>query len=265
MRNIGIDDSEFVAPGDPAGHVHVYAGQDANSASGNASAVAGGNTWQETHQWWTSVANLAKYDIVFNACGCKLNDLNQDADGGDVYQAMHDYLDGGGRLFATHYFYKWLSPPNAPTDFQSVVHWASPGSPPFSFAGYFIDTSSPKGKAFADWAQAQVLSTTYGQLDLQDTHYDTNGTTAAADGLIYGAATASSTVRATIMLTFDTPVGAPAGQQCGRVVLSDVHLSGASDDSPFPLECTHADPGAMHAPNEQAMEFAFFDAFSCPR
>jgi len=46
-------------------------------------------------------------------------------------------------------------------------------------------------------------------------------------------------------------------------VFSDVHLSGTSDDSVFPGECSNPDPGGAHANNEKALEFLFFDLSSC--
>ena len=62
--------------------------------------------------------------------------------------------------------------------------------------------------------------------------------------------------------TFNTPVGAPQSQQCGRVLYSDFHV--VSEDSPqggpvFPQECT---PAPM-TPQELALEFMFFDLSAC--
>jgi hypothetical protein len=62
-------------------------------------------------------------------------------------------------------------------------------------------------------------------------------------------------------LSFNTPVGMEADKQCGRAVLSDVHLEGASSDQVFPNECASADPS--YGVNEKALEFLFFDLSSC--
>ncbi len=269
LRHIGIDDSEFVPPGGQ-GHVNFYTGQDADSfGSGNASQVAGGNNWQDTYQWWTSYDNLKKYDIIFNACECNPNDR-----GPAAYTAMEQYLNGGGRVFATHYYYNWFAPPTGSADFQSVVQWVpdssgnescndETSSAPYCNEGYFIDTSFPKGMAFAQWLQNAGVTTTMGQISLTDTRWDMNQVTSAATDWIYNAPTANFANYASMYMSFNTPVGVAATSQCGRAVFSDVHLSGTSDDSQFPNECANADPDGSHAKNEKALEFLFFDLSSC--
>jgi hypothetical protein len=257
LRNVGIADSEFVPPGDPSGHVHFYTGQDSSSFSGNASRVAGGNTWQDTYAWWKKAANLKKYDIVFNACECSDYDR-----GPGAYQAMHDYLEGGGRLFTTHYYYNWFAPPTGSTDLQGVVNWELPEGFTNPYSNFYIDSSFPKGKAFADWLQAQQVTTTYGQIDLADTRYDMNAVTPKATRWIYNSDSPNGQY-ATMYMSFNSPINAPVEMQCGRAVYSDVHLSGSSDDSTFPAECADADFDGSHATNESALEFLFFDLSSC--
>jgi hypothetical protein len=262
LRNIGIDDSEFVPPGSQNGHVHFYTGQDASVApGGTASQIAGGNTWQSTYQWWRDPQNLLQYDIVFNACEGGLIDRDST---GQAYTAMHQYLESGGRLFATHYYYNWFAPPTGPADFQKVVKWTVPSlsaSPPF--ASFFIDTAFPKGKAFADWLQGQGVTSTYGQITLSDTRHDMSLATPASTRWIYNADAANYGVYATVYMSFNTPLGMPPAMQCGRAVFSDVHLSGTSNDQTFPAECAAADPDMSHHTNEQALEFLFFDLSSC--
>ena len=260
LRRIGIDDSEFVPPGSPTGHVHFYTGRDFTTydPSGNASKVAGGNNWPDTYAWWSTAAHLQQYDMVFNACDCADYDR-----GPSAYEAIHDYLDSGGRVFTSHFYYNWFAPPSGSADFQGLADWALPEALGPNFLTYFIDTTFPKGQAFADWLDGQQATHTYGQITLADTRWDVNAISPAATRWIYNADTADAAQYATMYMSFNTPVTQPATMQCGRAVFSDVHLSGVSDDSVFPHECLGADPDGSHVLNERALEFLFFDLSSC--
>ncbi|HEY1693969.1 MAG TPA: hypothetical protein VGG39_17500 [Polyangiaceae bacterium] len=280
LRHMGIDDSEFVPPGAPvpaafpattpgAGHVHFYTAQD-NQNGPSGSAVTGGNTAAQTYQWWTDSKNLLQYDIVFNACECNPNDR-----GAGSYAAMDAYLQGGGRLFTTHYYGNWFVPTTGTPDLQSVASWASiqPGgwqaNPSQGSEDDAVDQSFPKGAAYAQWLQDNAISTSLGNITLSDVRDDILAPKPA------GCAASGSCLSTQWIynpgnnhpryLSFNTPVGTPVAQQCGRAVYSDVHLSGVSDDSTFPAECSDPaiDSPPGHAINEKALEFLFFDLSSC--
>ncbi|HEY8038871.1 MAG TPA: hypothetical protein VIF15_03725 [Polyangiaceae bacterium] len=279
LRNIGIDDSEFVAPNSPvpppwkagqqptpgAGHVQFFTAWDGTAGSIPASAVTGGNTPAATYGWWGTSANLLKYDIVFNACECNPNDR-----GGASYGAMHGFLNGGGRLFTTHYYYNWFAPPTGPVDFQKVVAWNPGGAQ--SFGTYFVDTSFPKGQAYGDWLVNVGVGTKVGNgvsVPLVDLRNDIDGsgppTFPGSTRWIYDANGVGGNPYGTDYMSFNTPIGTPVASQCGRAVFSDVHLSGVSNDGTFPAECTNPniDSPPGHAGNEKALEFLFFDLSSC--
>jgi hypothetical protein len=266
LRHIGIDDSEFVPPGGH-GHVQFFAGQD-SVHMGSASAIADGGVFQQTYEWWTDPMNLLSYDIVFNACECFNYDRNlysPGTPGSDAYKAMDAYLSGGGRLFATHYFYNWFASPTGTPDLNSVASWNTMGKLTMAQQEMdTIDTSFPKGMAFAQWLQNNNVSTTMGNITLYDTRDN------VVSPLPAGCSGASCLSTQWIVhpgdnepryLTFNTPVGAMPTQQCGRAVFSDVHLSGSSNDAQFPGECANPDPN--YANNEKALEFLFFDLSSC--
>jgi hypothetical protein len=264
LRHIGIDDSEFVPP-TGNGHVHFYTAYNGPSpiAPGfggtPASSIAGGNTPADTYTWWSSSANLLKYDIVFNACEC-----NDNARGGSSYGAMHAYLNGGGRLFTTHYYGNWFMPTgscgscNGPADFASVAQWSPWNGGSGGMEADAVDQSFPKGMAFAQWLQVNNVSTSLGKISLNDTRDDVTALSGMKGTQWIYVDDASKHPR---YLSFNTPVNNTVDKQCGRAVFSDVHLSGASDNSLFPNEC--ANPDAAYQTNEKALEFLFFDLSSC--
>jgi len=275
LRHIGISDSEFVAPMTPppaawptvtpgTGHVHFFTATDNTTGGSPASAVTGGNTPAETYAWWASSANLLQYDIVFNACECSPFDR-----GATSYAAMDAYLNGGGRLFTTHYYYNWFAPsPPATADLFSVAEWnpmtsGSSGAPETDM----IDQTFPKGIAFADWLQDNAITTTMGTIVLDDTRDNLNGINPAGCETTMSCLSTQWIYEPTDShpryISWNTPVGAAATKQCGRAVFSDVHLSGTSNNATFPTECATADPTGAHATNEKALEFLFFDLSSC--
>jgi hypothetical protein len=271
LRHIGIDDSEFVPPDSATGHVHFYMGQSNPYSNVSFSSVPGGNTAAGTYQWWTHAENLLKYDIVFNACECNKWDRNSMGGGGDAYQAMDQYLSAGGRVFATHYYGNWFAPPTGTPDLQSVAQWAVPTLPVTDgtvVEDETVDQSFPKGQAFAQWLVDNQASPALGQIRLGGTRDDVIAQAPS------GCSTAGGTCLSTPWivhpgddhpryLSFNSPVGRSADQQCGKAVFSDVHVSGASDGSLFPGECADADPQGLYRANETALEFLFFDLSSC--
>jgi len=247
LLSMGIDQSEFTGPSGP-GHVHVYGGHYPGVS------IPG---MGDAYNLWASADRLAGYDMVLGACECA--PFPRDTEG-PAYEAMQQYLDSGGRFYSTHFHYNWFAPPTGPTAFQNIARWGSGDQQSAEYIPYFVDTSFPRGRAFADWLDANQLSPTYGQVTLLDAR-DSVEEVETATRWIYGADTSSSTTYEAKYLSFNTPLGAPTAGQCGRAVFSDVHVSGTSDQTAFPAECgERLDP---HGVNQRALEFLFFDLVSC--
>jgi hypothetical protein len=247
LLNVGIDPSEFTGPAG-SGHVHVYGGNyPGMTLPGMGDAYA----------LWSSPEKMAAYDLVLASCECA--EYQRDTQG-PAYEAMRDYLDSGGRLYATHYQFNWFAQPTGPIDFQHVADWLDDYSP-LGFTSFFVDSSFPKGQALAEWLQSNDFTATLGQVPLTDTR-DSVARVTGATRWIYGAEQAGALAYAAKYLSFNTPVGVQSAKQCGRATFSDVHVAGLSlEPGPFPQECAAMyDP---HGVNERALEFLFFDLASC--
>ena len=119
-----------------------------------------------------------------------------------------------------------------------------------------IDTSFPKGDALADWLVNVQASMTKGRLTIEEGKH----TVSAVNPMLSRRWIHSATPTAVQYLTFNTPVAAAAGMECGRLVFTDIHVS-ARDFSgrPYPTGCVSPEL----SPQEKALEFMLFDLSSC--
>ncbi len=236
LRKLGIADSEFTPP-TGQGRVHFF--------QGNGSVLAGGVPAAQT--LWNDAATLKKYDI--NMLSCEGSERTNDKSA--HYAKMLDYLDSGGRVFASHYHYVWFRYGPAPVPTAATWNPAPGTSGP-----YQIDTDFPKGNAFADWLQNVNATTTRGTINLSEVR-DSIGDSAPAVSRRW---IRSETPKTAKYFTFNTPIGQPVDKQCGRAVFTDVHVSGTgSSGGTFPNFCNNSPLSA----NEKALIFLFFDLSSC--
>ncbi len=171
---------------------------------------------------------------------------------------MHDWLNEGGKMFATHFHYVWFK--DGPADFQNAAQWQG-FSGGFLSGQYDIDTTFPKGKVLHDWL-ANVGALT--------------GNTIAMNGVASSVTTVNPPTQRWIYdtsnnvkyLSLLTPVGgapkaADAGEAnpsyCGKAVFSDLHAGGAAVGGDIPGAC----PSGALTPQEEALEFLFFDLSAC--
>lgn len=247
LRKIGLEDSEFT-PETGTGRVNLYHGS--GGSDRYTPALNGGVDLTDAQQFWSSPSSVNSYDIVLLACE---GDQNPGTKPAGALQAVHDYTNIGGRLFASHWHNIWLQ--QGPADFQSIATWNFVGNPGDPFVT-LIDQTFPKGVALAEWLFNVAASTTLGTLEVHEARHtlDTIDTTHAQQW-IYGTDPA-----AIQYFTFNTPTTAAPEDQCGRVVFSDLHVSsGDTVGDPFPEGCTTTDL----SPQEKALLFMLFDLSSC--
>jgi hypothetical protein len=252
LRKIGLDDSEFTLPAinGGSGRVQFFIGP---GSDGPGSDVTNGGAPPEESLMTT--ATIDQYDMVIFACVGDEED-QQPADQSTVI----DYANAGGRIFATHYSYVWLFDDQP---FEGTATW----SPNSFYSGLqtdpqtaFVDMSFPKGVAFATWLEDVGASPVPGQVQISTPRCDFIAVDSMeAQQWLYWVAPIFNT-NVPFHYTFNTPVGSPPAQQCGRVLYSDFHVSGAPGaGAPFPTEC---DNNPM-TPQEHILEFMLFDLASC--
>jgi hypothetical protein len=267
LRKIGIDDTEFTHE-TGMGRVNFYAGGGGTSVF--SSTVGGGMMFTPANPWWDSVDNLKKYDIVLHSCEGMQGQYDVGVEPTSVKsmqarQALNDYADAGGRVFASHWHDYWFE--RGTPRFQSIAtfnHRAGLGRN----YNATIDTTFDTGMALSQWMMSVQGSTVAGSVII-DQDASARLIDAAAGGLISQRWIYADTLtpKSVLFLSATTPIPAtPAGPAgtCGRVVLSDLHVSagGAGSDSPnmpFPTGCTTMGL----SPREKVLEFMLFDIASC--
>jgi hypothetical protein len=246
LRKIGIDDAEFTAPS-AGGRVQMYVGP--GQIGPGASDATGAAPYE--YSLTSSPATLDQYDLVILACvGDPEEQTTVDQNN------IIDYANVGGRVYATHYSYVWLydDPP-----FEGTADWAPSNSEINGTQTVDVESSFAKGALLSQWLQLVGASTTPGQIELNNLRNDVLAVTPPAQNwLSYDDGLGDTWP---IHYTFNVPVNAFEGGQCGRVVFSDFHVENAALDggAHFPEECAVA----PLTPQEKVLEFMLFDLASC--
>jgi hypothetical protein len=244
LRKIGISDSEFT-PASGNGRVHMFQGTGGSTISGITAAAS----------LWDSPAELAKHDVVILSCeGNEYLDGKSDA----AMQAMFDYANAGGRIFASHFHYVWFKDGRRanqkPSRFPKTANFISASNE--RNGDYNIDRGFPKGQALAEWLVNVGASQTVGQIPMREIRTNVSNVVESVSRRWIFTPNSQNTK----YYSFNTPVGAPPDNQCGRAVYTDIHVSGTMQSGGnFPRQCS-TDP---LTPQEKALLFLLFDLSAC--
>lgn len=242
LRRIGIDDSEFTTPSHN-GRIHLYKAEQGEGVIGS--------PYAET--LWDDVDALKKYDIVLMSCECDAYPTNKSE---QARQNMSAYASAGGRVFGNHYHSYWFR--EGPADFKSSATWAADPTGTTNTEVFDVDTSFPKGKAFDDWLANADASAGPGKIDLNYVGASVGDVNPAVSQRWIYETLDGGAISAKYM-TFNTPVGKPPEEQCGRVVFTDLHLGTGEGGKYFPDGCETK----PLSPQEKALEFLLFDLSAC--
>ncbi len=259
LRKIGLEDAEFTPEAGP-GRVNFFAanGQGTPATASYDATLNGGAMFTRATSFWEDPEAFKRYDMVILSCeGAQFPNEKSPA----ARAALVNYANLGGRVFASHWHNIWLQ--GGPPPWSDVATFTNGGNLAPNFPGE-VNTGFPKGNALADWLVSVGASTSRGQLLIQEGRRTvTTVNPTYATPWIRSPMTGQQGVQ---YFTFNTPAGAAAGMECGRVVFTDIHVSGASEGVvsdraglPFPMGCMTKEL----SPQEKALEFILFDLSSC--
>jgi hypothetical protein len=253
VRRIGVADSEFTTDGG-AGRVHLYAG------GGGTNSFQAGGAFAPVTALWSNATKLRSYDVMVLSCEGSTSEF-VGMKGQPSIDNVANFVNGGGRLFASHLHFYWLR--NRPDFAMTATPYDDMDM--LGDVTLTINQTFPKGMALAQWLNGPVVnaSPTLGQLRVRGSEHSVNTVNPPTTEWIY-----YSSPRASQYLSFNTPVGTPEAMQCGKVVFTDIHIQTSVDDTggddsdpgkPFPSGCKTN----MMSPQAKALEFLFFDLTSC--
>ncbi|HEX8108628.1 MAG TPA: hypothetical protein VF516_12930, partial [Kofleriaceae bacterium] len=281
VRRLGIADPEITTD-QQGGKIHLFADTGATVdavgvgvSSFDAGFRGGAGAFSDSQTLWGTAGDPGKlndYDIVILSCegGQHVETKSQQA-----MDHLKAYADRGGRVFLSHWHNIWIegstSGRNAnatkPAVWPGLAQWPN-DSPTDPTADTIDETHNPKGPSFATW-MLNVGGSPPGMRDaipLQDgTGKDTCSTvdSTSVEQWVYWQMDAQTQMAQDFQFT--TPIEQPLGDRCGKVVFSDMHVSGGPVTNgtmipPYPTSCGTE---TELSPQEKALAFMFFDISSC--
>ena len=204
---------------------------------------------------WANKQSLESYDVALLSCECAENAQTKPP---ASMQALHDWLDEGGKVLASHSQATWFR--NSPgADFRAAATWLDP-SAATSSGTYEVNTGFALGSKFGDWLKGVGLLNTVGQLPTIALDNVASSVSTIGESTDQWIDDPSTNPRETKALTFETPIGGlpnpSAITYCGGVAFTDFHtaFSGTDGVKTIPSECMKAAWTAEQA----ALEYLFF-------
>ncbi|MEJ7599855.1 MAG: hypothetical protein WKG01_18260 [Kofleriaceae bacterium] len=269
IRKLGIADSEIGIENTDS-RIHLYRGD------GVASFQAGGTAIPPAGPFWSTADSLKRYDIVFLSCeGSQM--AERDRGGTDKTQAqlnaMKAYADLGGRVFASHWHNIWIggnfqnnNSGLAPSVWPSIgTGWGDQGNFDNTETDIIDEAGNPKGTAFANWMVNVGGSSVRGELPVTQARVTVDGIdTNKAERWVYTKGRGDFPNNKPQMFQFTTPNEAEPNQRCGKVVFTDMHVTGTPEDfEPYPRNCDANGADLSLTEQEKALAFMFFDIAGC--
>ena len=251
IRKMGVADST-ITPGGGTGQVQLYAGNGVTQ-------MDGGGTIPTATTFWNNVDQLKAFDAVIFSCEGAQNSGTKPQEALDAVKA---YADFGGRVFLSHWHNIWIEGSiqgggnQKPAVWPTIATWSNANT---SDVDDVIDeVNNPKGMSFATWMVNVGGSTT------RDAIVITGGKSTVttvdntkAERWVYTNNAAQNTQN----FQFVTPNEGDPANACGKVVFSDMHVSGDPKGNPYPSH--DCGTSLTLSAQEKALAFMLFDLSSC--
>ncbi len=284
LLRIGVDAAEWMPGAGATGHIHIFHGNGSNTNPAGPESYMG---------LWDQTPDLVKNDVTILSCEgaetANLTAANQ--------QSLLDYADQGGRVFASHFHYAWFTPIgpwsglNLATWYRDQQGFNDPGPSPSDVYTTLLNGGVfPEGVALKQWLGVVMALDPTGTLPIYYPRHNADVLPPAGPGgspsqpwiVLDQSNTQMAPMGVPVAngaqyFSVDTPI--TGAQKCGRVVYSDLHVSGGAGstepginyfttDFPQMMNGTGnvvPDGCAMHelTPQEKALEFMIFDLSSC--
>jgi hypothetical protein len=248
------------------GRIHLYkgihkAGAVATSSTPSESALMGG----------TSTTTLNSYDMVMFPCqGESASESTSNID------QLIAYTNAGGRVFLTHYSKSWLDNDDTynGNSLSGAASWLSSAvstlNPDPGVAT--VNASFTRGATLSQWLYNGGYSNgntsgaadtgTQGQVQISTLRWDVSSINDPAQSWLTLNADVTTSTNPIMQFSFNTPFGAAADAQFGRVLFNDYHVENVSEsNSPtYPAECPTLASSSIA--QEKMLEYALFDLSS---
>ena len=285
LRRVGLSDSEFArGANDYAAAIakpqrlHLYRASGWSAGAGTPSLAT----------LMSATGPLPAYTAVIGSCdyGNHLGtwqDLSKTPAGSSAHDRLIAYANQGGRVFMDHYVADaMLTDGIAPWNGAGVATWDSASGTP-STKKVRINNTTPGQQSLYQFLNAANAMATYGApyIPLIDPRFQVYSAGTNAIEWIRGleswtAPTPDEWVGTpagdhAMSVSFETPLGAAAGAECGRVIFNGMHVSQSRAPSypttsgqTFPNQCTgYPGAGASPSAEELALEYQLFQLTAC--
>jgi hypothetical protein len=278
FEKMGIDHAEFSNPGTDGSatpRVHLYRGGATGTPTG---ARIDGDT-PHNSVLYSDLDRLRNYDMVVADC----EGQNYDAGGAEAATAsganVREYLNRGGRMFASHLSFTWLNG-NGSTLYADASDKIETGLGPAATWTTSVDSStasgeglislgrpgaSPRIQSFVDWMlNESIIDSEDDTFTITEPRSQATAIGTSSEEFVLTPETSGTTQDGRIQqFSFNTPYGAPEEAVCGRVAYSGFHVSAGGGTNPFetstfPGHCT----GDL-TDQEKVLLYMLFDLGAC--